>query len=38
MRQAEKENVCYGDLKTCYEEMVVNNEGNLILNHNRANF
>jgi len=37
MRQVEKENVCYSRLKDYYEEMIVKNEGNLILNGDRDN-
>jgi len=36
MRQVEKDGCC-GRLKGNYEGMVKNNEGNLILNGNRAN-
>jgi len=36
MRQIEKENVCYSALKSYYEEMIEKNEGNLILNDDRA--
>jgi len=36
MTKVEKES-WYGGLKSCYEEMIIKNEGNLILNANRAN-
>ena len=37
MRQVEKENMCYTGLNHRYDRMIKDNEGNLILNSNRAN-